>query len=74
MRAWSVSNASRYIYTSNYGNLVYDLKGEKGAQIESAKSFADLKKLIFVSQEAIEWEAETVPTYIERHMATHLRH
>lgn len=56
------------LYTSNYGNLVYDLKGGKGAQIESAKSFEDLKNLIFVSQQAIEWEVESVPTYIERYM------
>ncbi len=56
------------LYTSDYGNLVYDRKGDKGAQIESAKSFADLKKLVFVSQTAIEWEAESVPPYIERHM------
>jgi hypothetical protein len=55
------------LYHFDYGNLVYDRTSSKAAQIASAKSFADLRKLVFVSQETVAWETENVPKYIRRY-------
>lgn len=51
----------------DYGNIVYDLRGKKAAQIKSAKSFQDLRDLVFVSQDTVAWETENVPGYIRRY-------
>lgn len=55
------------IYIREYGNLVYDLQNSKAAKIAGAKSFDDLKNMVFVSQEAVSWEDENVPAYIKRY-------
>ncbi len=56
------------LYLWDYGNLVYNQKNPKKAQIENAKDFQDLKDLIFISQEGVAWEKENVPDYIQRYM------
>lgn len=55
------------VYIRDYGNLVFDAGGRNASRIAAAKSFADLKNLIFVSQEAVSWEVENVPAYIKRY-------
>lgn len=55
------------MFTLDYGNIVYDLKGKNAAVIESARSFEDLKKLVFIHQDGVEWELENVPEYIKRY-------
>ncbi len=57
---------SEPLHVWDYGNLVYNLKNPNKLKIENAKSFDDLKDLIFVSQEGIDWENENVPKYIKR--------
>jgi hypothetical protein len=59
--------SARELYHVDYGNLVYDRKGSNAAIIESATSFKDLSKLVFVSQETVAWEEENVPKYIRRY-------
>jgi polar amino acid transport system substrate-binding protein len=49
------------------GYIVYDKLGSKARQIQSATSFADLKGLVFVHQDTVEWEAEKVPGFIQRY-------
>lgn len=51
----------------DYGYLVYDLANPKRQQIENARSFEDLRGLLFVSQEKVEWEQENVPAFIARY-------
>lgn len=51
----------------DYGHLVYDKLGSKARQIEAATSFADLKDLVFVHQDKVEWEMLNVPPYIKRY-------
>ena len=56
------------LFVLDYGNIVYDATGAKAAQIEAATSFKDLRDLIFVSQDTVEWETENVPSYLRRYM------
>jgi polar amino acid transport system substrate-binding protein len=49
------------------GYLIYDKQGSKARQIQAATSFADLKGLVFVHQDTVEWETEKVPSYIKRY-------
>lgn len=55
------------VFTLDYGNVVYDLKGRNAAVVESARSFEDLRKLVFIHQDGVEWELENVPEYIKRY-------
>ncbi|WP_342120431.1 substrate-binding periplasmic protein [Pseudoduganella sp. OTU4001] len=55
------------IYSREYGNLVFDRDNPNAARIAAARSFEDLKALVFVSQEAVAWEDENVPAYIKRY-------
>ncbi|MBL8994924.1 MAG: transporter substrate-binding domain-containing protein [Spirochaetia bacterium] len=59
--------SSAPLYVWDYGCLVYDLENPKRKQIESAKSFNDLKDLTFIAQESVEWEKENVPPFIKRY-------
>lgn len=56
------------VFTLDYGNLVYALDGPHAEKIAQARSFDDLKDLVFVSQEAVEWETDNVPSTIRRTM------
>jgi polar amino acid transport system substrate-binding protein len=49
------------------GYIVFDKLGSKAKQIQSATSFADLKGLVFVHQDTVEWESEKVPGFIKRY-------
>lgn len=62
------SFSSQPVYSLDYGNLVYALDGPHAEKIANARSFLDLKDLVFVSQEAVEWETDNVPPYIRRTM------
>ncbi len=55
------------LFTLDYGHIVYDKLGSKAAQIEAATSFADMRNLVFVHQDAVEWEMRNVPSYIKRY-------
>lgn len=55
------------VFVLDYGNIVYDLKGRNAAIIESARSFEDLKNLVFIHQDGVEWELDNVPAYIKRY-------
>ncbi len=65
------------LFTLDYGHIVYDKHGPKAAQVESATSFADMKDLVFVHQDGVEWEMRNVPSYIKRYTvnaAPHIFH
>ncbi len=49
------------------GYIVFDKQGSKARQILAANSFADLNGLVFVHQDTVEWEAEKVPSFIQRY-------
>ncbi len=49
------------------GYIVFDKQGSKARQILEANSFADLKGLVFVHQDTVEWETEKVPSFIKRY-------
>lgn len=55
------------LMTMNYGNLVYDAGNPYAGRIQNAKSFADLKDLVFISQASVAWETENIPNYIHRY-------
>lgn len=68
------SNRASYVHFTkapllslDYGHLIYDKQGSKARQIEAATSFADLKDLVFVHQDKVEWEMLNVPPYIKRY-------
>jgi hypothetical protein len=65
------------LFTLDYGHLIYDKQGPKAAQILAANRFADLKDLVFVHQDGVEWEMLNVPSYIRRYTvnaAPHMFH
>lgn len=54
------------LYSWDYGNIVFNKNNPKKELILKAKSFTDLKELLFLSQESVSWENENIPKYIER--------
>lgn len=59
--------AAQPMYVWNYGNLVYSRDNARGHAIAQAKSFDDLRDLLFISQESVDWERENVPGFIKRY-------
>jgi polar amino acid transport system substrate-binding protein len=59
--------AAKPMYVWDYGNLVYSRDNARGAVIAQAKSFDDLRNLLFISQESVDWERENVPGFIRRY-------
>lgn len=59
--------AAKPMYVWDYGNLVYSRDNTKSALIAQAKSFDDLRSLLFISQESVDWERENVPGFIKRY-------
>lgn len=55
------------LYTMDYGNLVYDSRNNKALQLDAARSFEDLRGMVFISQEGVAWEDENVPAFINRY-------
>lgn len=54
------------LYNWDYSYLIYSKDNLKSHVIENAKSFEDLKELIFLSHEGVDWEKENVPAFINR--------
>lgn len=54
------------LLVDDYSYLVYANDNPKRAQLDAARSFEDLRGLLFVSQESVEWEKENVPPYLAR--------
>lgn len=55
------------IYALDYGTIVYDRTSAKAAKIAAARSFEDLRNMVFVHQDGVAWEEENVPAYIKRY-------
>ena len=55
------------IYALDYGTIVYDRTSPKAATIAAARSFEDLRQMVFVQQDGVAWEQENVPAYIKRY-------
>lgn len=54
------------LYSWDYGNIVFNKNNPKKDLILKAKSFTDLRDLLFLSQEGVGWENENIPEYIKR--------
>lgn len=61
-----------YLYSWDYGNIVFNKNNPQKELILKAKSFADLKELLFLSQEGVSWESENIPKFIERRFVNKL--
>lgn len=59
--------AAKPMYVWDYGNLVYSRDNANSTVIAQAKSFDDLRNLLFISQESVDWERENVPGFIKRY-------
>ncbi|WP_342113484.1 substrate-binding periplasmic protein [Pseudoduganella sp. OTU4001] len=55
------------VFTMDYGNLVYRIGNPNTEKILAARSFEDLRGLVFISQDMVQWEKENVPSYIPRY-------
>lgn len=55
------------IHIVDYGTIVYDRTGSKAARIMAARSFEEMKPLVFLNQDGAAWEQENVPAYIRRY-------
>lgn len=55
------------MYVWDYGSLIYSGSNPRAARLAQAASFEDLRELLFISQEGVDWERENVPGFIRRY-------